>query len=105
MFLFFLLGALESMEAASLRQLQAWGTSFWGVKWGGGQGLGKNGGMLPCIFLGLSFSCLELWAEGLRRVEVSLVLGNKRLRSCSFPQASEHEVGPVLVGFEVISGV
>lgn len=39
--------------------------------------------MLSCIFLGLS-SCLELWVEGLRRVEVSLVLGNKRLWS-SFP--------------------
>lgn len=80
MFLFSLLGAHESMEAANLRQLQARRTSFWGVKW---TGAGEERGMLSCIFLGLSFSCLELWAEGLRRVEVSLVLGNERL--WSFP--------------------
>ena len=36
---------------------------------------------------------------------MSLVLGNKRLQSCSLPQASGREVGPVLVGLEVISGV
>lgn len=43
MFLFFLLGAHESMEAAGLRQLQAWGTSFWGVKWRVDRGWGRKG--------------------------------------------------------------
>ena len=78
MFLFFLLGAHESMEAANLRQLQARGTSFWGVKW---QGLGKKGECSVVSFWdcpSVALSC------GLRRVEVSLVLGNKRLWS-SFP--------------------
>lgn len=64
-------------------------------------GWGRKRGMLNCTFplltdcsgRGLSFSCLELWAEGLRRVEVSLVLGNKGLWSYSFPRPQRVEWG------------
>lgn len=61
---------------------------------------GEESGVLNCTlptFTGCRYSrsilqFLELWSEGLRRMEISLVLGNKELWSYSY-QASESGVG------------
>lgn len=46
-----------------------------------------------CRYRGPSFRFLELWGEGLSRMEMCLVFGNKALWSCAFHQASGSGMG------------
>lgn len=77
------------------------GTGFWGVKWGSRHGPGKKEG---CSILSFPSSLtadigahpsgsLSCGVEGLSRMEMCLVLGNKGLWSCAFHQASGSGVG------------